>query len=82
LAGHYGLVHIKEVGLSEGFHIQAGLKSLGEGVTNWTDVLRLTAPHLPADSWVILEHVLSPDEARRSVALLRVAAEKAGVEFI
>lgn len=81
LAGHYGLGHIKEIGLQEGFHLQAGLTPLGSGPTNWGQVLRLMAPHLPTDSWLILEHVLSPDEARNSVALLRQAAQSVGVTF-
>jgi sugar phosphate isomerase/epimerase len=79
LAGHYGLVHLKEVALKEGFHIQAGLVPLGQGPTDWAQVLRLMAPHLPDDSWVILEHVLSPEEARASVALLRSKAAQTGV---
>ena len=78
-AGHYGLVHLKEVALGEGFHIHAGLAPLGTGATAWSEVLRLTAPHLPADGWAILEHVSSLDEARRSVELLRSAAAAAGV---
>lgn len=79
LAGHYGLVHIKEIALAEGFHIHAGLAPLGQGPTDWAEVLRLAAPHVPADSWVILEHVATPEEARASVALLRAAAAQAGV---
>jgi len=79
LAGHYGLGHLKEVALQEGFHIHAGLVPLGQGQTDWAQVLRLMAPHLPDDSWAILEHVLSPEEARASVALLREAAGEAGV---
>ena len=79
LAGHYGLGHIKEVALAEGFHIHAGLSPLGTGPTDWAQVLRLMAPHLPDDSWVILEHVLSPDEGRASYALLQDAAKEAGV---
>lgn len=79
LAGHYGLVHLKEIGLSEGFHIHAGLVPLGEGPTDWHQVLRLVAPHLPCDSWVILEHVQTPAEGRASLALLRAAAEAEGV---
>ena len=79
LAGHYGLVHIKEVTLNEGFHIHAGLAPLGTGVTDWAEVLRLMAPHLPQDSWVILEHVLTPEEAESSLAFLRNAAVQAGV---
>jgi sugar phosphate isomerase/epimerase len=79
LAGHYGLGHIKEVALHEGFHIHAGLAPLGSGRTNWAQVLRLMAPHLPEDSWLILEHVLSPEEGRASIKLLRAAADEAGV---
>jgi sugar phosphate isomerase/epimerase len=81
LAGHYGLGHIKEVVLHEGFHIQAGLAPLGSGNTDWTEVLKLMAPHLPDDGWVILEHVLSQEEGRASIALLRSAADLAGVSI-
>lgn len=79
LAGHYGLVHLKEIALFDGLHIQAGLTPLGKGATDWAQVLDLIAPHLPADSWVILEHVLSPEEGRASYALLQDAARRAGV---
>jgi len=81
LAGHYGLGHIKEVALQEGFHIKAGLAPLGGGNTDWTEVLRLMAPHLPDDSWVVLEHVLSEAEGRASIALLRSSADLAGVSL-
>ena len=79
LAGHYGLGHIKEIALSDGFHIHAGLAPLGAGLTDWSEVLRLMAPHLPPDSWVILEHVQTPEEGRASVARLRAAAATASV---
>lgn len=79
LAGHYGLVHIKEVALDEGFHIHAGLAPLGKGATDWAEMLRLAAPHIPDDSWVILEHVLSPEEGRTSLKILRAAATDARV---
>jgi sugar phosphate isomerase/epimerase len=82
LAGHYGLVHIKEVALSDGFHIHAGLAPLGAGPTDWPEMLRLVAPHLPPDSWVILEHVQTPEEGRASLALLREAAAAAGVALV
>jgi sugar phosphate isomerase/epimerase len=81
LAGHYGLGHIKEVALAEGFHIHAGLAPLGEGVTDWAKVLRLMEPNMPEDSWVILEHVQSGEEARKSLELLRTAAASAGVSL-
>jgi sugar phosphate isomerase/epimerase len=79
LAGHYGLGHLKELALQDGIHIQARLVPLGQGQTDWAQVLRGMAPHLPEDSWAILEHVLSPEEGRASVGLLRAAAEEAGV---
>ena len=37
------------------------------------------APHMPEASWLILEHVQTPEEARTSLASLRTAASKAGV---
>jgi sugar phosphate isomerase/epimerase len=81
LAGHYGLGHVKEVALAEGFHIHASLAPLGAGNTDWADVLGLMAPHLPQDSWVILEHVATPEEARASLEILRAAAAQAGVSL-
>ena len=82
LAGHYGLAHVKEVALAEGFHIHAGLAPLGEGQTDWSEMLRLMAPHMSADSWVILEHVQTPEEARNSLDLLRAAAVEAKVALV
>lgn len=82
LAGHYGLVHVKELSLANDFHIHIGLSPLGTGPTPWDRVLRLTEPHLPLDSWLILEHVATPEEAMNSVRLLRNAAASAGVTLL
>jgi sugar phosphate isomerase/epimerase len=79
LAGHYGLGHIKDVKLGEGFHVHMGLGPLGSSTTDWSQVLRLMNPNMPEDSWLILEHVSSPEEADASVKLLRDAARKADV---
>ena len=79
LAGHYGLGHAKEIALAEGFHIHAGLVPLGAGPTDWSQVLSLMLPHMPDDSWLVLEHVVGPEEARSSVPFLRESAKKAGV---
>lgn len=79
LAGHYGLCHLKGVALKDGFHIHAELAPITEDATDWQQVLSLIAPHVPADSWVILEHVATPEEARTSLAHLRAAAARAGV---
>ncbi len=81
LADHYGVVHIKEVALAEGFHLHAGLVPLGQGPTDWAEFLRLIAPHLPTDGWVLLEHVHSAEEARASVAFLMEKAAQAGVAW-
>jgi sugar phosphate isomerase/epimerase len=81
LAGHYGLVHVKEVGIDEGFHVHMGLKPLGDGNTNWAQLLRLVEPHLPEDSWVIMEHVASAEEGRQSYRRLQAAAGEAGVSL-
>ena len=77
LAGHYGLGHIKDIALKEGFHLNAELAPLGSSPTDWAQVLRLMEPHLPEDGWLILEHVSSPEEARSGVAYLRDAARQA-----
>ena len=62
------------------FTSRPGWPRWAQGPTDWAQVLRLMAPHLPDDSWAVLEHVLSPEEARASVAFLRAAAAEAGVD--
>jgi sugar phosphate isomerase/epimerase len=79
LAGHYGLGHIKDVKLEEGFHVHMGLGPLGSSATDWAQVLQRMNPHMPTDSWVILEHVSSPEEAEASLKVLRDSAKRAGV---
>ena len=79
LAGHYGLGHVKGVALMDGFHIHVELAPITEDRTDWSQMLRLMAPHMPDDSWLILEHMFSPEEARASLAHLRAAADGAGV---
>jgi sugar phosphate isomerase/epimerase len=81
LAGHYGLVHIKEVALADEFHLHAGLAPVGSGATNWAQFLRLIAPHVPAAGWVVVEHILSMDEGRATWAQLKNAAKEAGVAW-
>jgi sugar phosphate isomerase/epimerase len=79
LAGHYGLVHVKEITLTNEFPIHSNMVPLGEGRTDWAHFLICVAPHTPEDSWVILEHTQSAEETRNSVKMLREAAQKAGV---
>lgn len=78
-SGAYGLGHIKDIVMHEGFHVNMTLAPLGSSPTDWAEVLRMMAPHLPDDSWLILEHVSDIAEARTSVARLRDYAAKAGV---
>lgn len=80
-AGAYGLAHVKDIRLNDGFHLHVELAPLGASPTDWAQVLRLMAPHMPADGWLILEHVSGRDEARESLARLRAYAEEAGVEL-
>ena len=80
-AGHYGLGHVKDVGLSDGFHLHMGLAPLGTSPTDWAAVLGMMAPHMPEDGWLILEHCADLEEARRSLAVLRQAADRAGVSL-
>ena len=80
-AGAYGLGHIKDIGLSDGFHLHMGLAPLGTSPTDWADVLRRMVPNMPEDSWLILEHCADAAEARASLAVLRAAADEAGVDL-
>ncbi len=74
-----GVIHVKEVGLDKGFHLHAGLVPLGKGSTDWAAYLRQAGECVSSDTWVLLEHCLSAEEARSSVACLRKAAAEAGV---
>jgi hypothetical protein len=67
------------VALQDGFHIHIGLAPITEDPTDWVQVLKLMEPQVPADSWVILEHVATAEEAHTSLAYLREAAAKANV---
>ncbi len=78
-AGHAGVVHVKEIGLEEGFHIHAGLKPITDGPTDWELVLKLLKAVVPENCWLLLEHVQNEEEGRSSVAHLRTIAENAGV---
>lgn len=81
LAGHYGLGHIKDLILQEGFHIHVDLAPLGSSPTDWSQVMALMAPNMPEDSWLILEHISTPAEADKSLRILRDAAARASVEI-
>ena len=81
LAPHYGLVHIKDIGLREGFHIHMDLAPLGTSPTDWSDVLARVSEHLPHDSWVVLEHVQSEAEAVASLAFIKRAASTRKIEL-
>lgn len=81
LAGHYGLGHVKGVALKDGFHIHVELAPITQDTTDWSQMLRLMAPHMPSDSWLILEHMFTPEEARASLEHLRQAADDAGVSL-
>jgi len=78
-AGHYGLLHVKDIVLADGFHLDMKLGPLGSSPTDWAEVLAMSAPHLPEDSWLILEHVPDIEGARRDVARLRAFATDAGL---
>ncbi len=80
-AGAYGLGHVKDIGLNDGFHLNMGLAPLGTSPTDWASVLRMMAPHMPDDGWLILEHCADLAEARASLAVLRAAAIEAGVDL-
>lgn len=79
LTGHVGIVHVKDIGMDDGFHIHAGLKPITEGPTDWGLVLELAATAAEPDVWLLLEHVLSKAEADGSIAHLRALAADKGV---
>lgn len=81
-AGHYGLIHFKEIALQKGFHLKMGLVPIGEGPTDWARLIDRASRRADESSWGILEHVGSPEEARRSFGILKRAAEQAGVHLV
>jgi sugar phosphate isomerase/epimerase len=81
LAPCCGIVHFKEIALAPGFHLHAGLTPMGSGPTDWRAVLGTAAKIAPADSWLLVEHCGSADEARASIALVRAAASELGLSL-
>lgn len=79
LADYVGRIHVKEVALAPGFHIHLGLVPLGEGCTDWAELLRMLGDAVPCETWVLLEHIADADECERSMAILRSAAAEANV---
>lgn len=78
LQGHAGLVHLKDIKLEEKFHIHADLTPLGKGVTNWKQVIENVVPWLDEESWLVIEHVQSSEEAGSSIKLIRDLCAEAG----
>ena len=74
-----GLIHVKEVRLNESFHIHADLAPVTEGPTDWERVLRRAMPSAPVDSWVIVEHVQSGEEAQRSIGHISNICDRFGL---
>ncbi|NOZ20448.1 MAG: sugar phosphate isomerase/epimerase [Planctomycetes bacterium] len=81
LAGHYDLVHCKDLTVSQGVHIHIDETPLGTGVMDWETALHDIARDLPEGGWFIYEHVKSAEDARAGAKLLRDMAQKEGIEF-
>ena len=81
LAGHYALVHCKDLTVTTGVHIHIDETSLGTGVMDWETALRYIARDLPEDGYFIYEHVKTADDARAGAELLRSLAQKIGISF-
>lgn len=81
LSGRTGLVHLKEGVLQPGFHLHAGLGPLGTGGTDWSAVLAVAARIAPSDTWLLVEHCADASEATASVALIREAATRVGLQL-
>ncbi len=81
LAPCCGMVHFKEIALAAGFHFHAGLAPMGTGSTDWQAVLATAEKIAPANSWLLVEHCSSAEEARASIALVRQAAAKLGLNL-
>jgi sugar phosphate isomerase/epimerase len=81
MKGKVGLIHIKDIGLEDGFHIHAKMLPITEGPTNWKLVLEEASRIVEEDIWLILEHVATPEEAEKSLKYLRSIAVEVGIKF-
>ena len=79
--GKVGIVHFKGIALDEGFHIHAGLKPITEDPTDWRFVLEETSKVVEADTWVILEHVLSEEEGEKSIMHIKNLASELHIDL-
>ncbi len=78
LEDHIGIVHLKELALTDDFHIHAGLAPIGEGPTDWASLLRSIRDVIKTDVWVLIEHVLTYDEGVSSIQ--RIASILSDIE--
>jgi len=81
LAGHYALVHCKDLAVTTGVHIHIDETPLGTGVMDWETALSYIARDLPEDGYFIYEHVKTGEDARAGVKLLRELTEELGIQF-
>ena len=81
LAGRYGVVHLKEVAISDGFHVHMGMVPLGEGPTDWRRMLEQLREYAKPDDWLVIEHVGSVEEGLKSHDLIRGLAADVGLEL-
>ena len=56
LAGHYPMVHAKDLIVSDDVHIHIDETTFGEGTMDWKTALQYIASDLPEQGWVVLEH--------------------------
>ncbi len=74
LKEHYGLIHLKELALKPGFHAHIELVAHDQGNTPWDYVLENCRAHIPPESWVMIEHIPSLEDGRRTIpAILKLA---------
>jgi len=81
LAGHYSLVHCKDLTVSKGVHIHIDETPLGTGMVDWDAAMGLVARDLPADGWFIYEHIKAPEDAQRGMEYLTEICKKHGVRL-
>ena len=59
----WNLIHVKDIGLTPGFHIQAGLVPVLQGPTPWPELLAPLKNNPNADTLILIEHCADVAEA-------------------
>ena len=80
LAGHFSIVHAKDIHMETGRHILMHEVQMGAGEIDWVYVMWRLKEYSP-DCWLILEHCREVEETDRGLVWLKAAISRESIEL-